>query len=326
MAWSDDSALVLDLGGTFIRFGLYNPSTQPLIEHIRKFKVLDFPGIEEAMQSYLSDLGFTPYKAGLSVAGPAEEDLIVLVNHPWQFSLQALQARFGFDQLCALNDFRAIAYAYPKLSEHDLEPWHEGASMPHTARLVLGPGTGLGLAVLHQLPDDRWFSCPTEGGNIGFAPQTPLQHELLKWANRHLGARVFVEQFVSGPGLVNLANALSDVEGEPLEQPLLADQWVEQMLQADPFALRLLDCFAELLGAYAGDMVLAHGARGGVVLAGGLLPRLNEVFPREMFLAAFQDKGRYQPYLEAVPVHLCQHPEPGLLGAGEYIWSKAGAA
>lgn len=320
MAWSDDSALVVDLGGTFIRFGLYNPSTRPLLEHIRKFKVADFSNLEEAIQAYIGDLGFAPKLLGLSVAGPAEEDHIQLINHPWQFSLSAIQTRFGFAKVSALNDFKAIACATPYFSEDDLSIWQLGRDMPNSARLVLGPGTGLGLAALHPTDNGQWLSCPTEGGNIGFAPQSAFQLELYQWACRHLGSRVYTEQFVSGPGLVNLANALADIEDEVLAQPLLAEQWIEQMVQADPFALRLLDCFAELLGCYAGDMVLAHGARGGVLLAGGLLPRLDAIFPQEMFLASFQDKGRYQPYLDAVPVHLCQHPEPGLLGAGSFIW------
>lgn len=320
---SNSSVLVIDLGGTFVRLGVFHPDSEQPLEHVVKHPVLDYLSLQEAVESYVNQIHHQPRRLSISVAGPAEDDRIELINHPWQFRLSELQCHFALDQIHAMNDFKAIACALPFFTDTDLDEWQQGRVFGQAARIVLGPGTGLGLGVL-QPDSNRSLAFATEGGNIGFAPQSPLQDELLKWARVNLPGRIYVEQFVSGPGLCNLANAMSAIEDEPLSSNVSSAQWVEQMLQAEPFALRVLDCFAELLGSYAGDMVLAHGARSGAYLAGGVVTRLQDIFPREVFLAAFADKGRYAAYLQQVPVYLCQHPEPGLLGAGHYACQQDG--
>lgn len=311
------SVLVVDLGGTFVRFATYQPCSESLLQNVCVYKVADYLSFEEALTAYQTSIPFLPEVISISVAGPAEEDRIELVNHGWTFSLSSIRQVFGFTQTYALNDFKSIACTLPVLRETDLEVWHHGRVGSKAAKIVLGPGTGLGLGVSQPF-EQTHIAFATEGGNIGFAPQSDLQCALFDWARAKLSGRIYVEQLISGPGLCHLAHALADIEDEPLAQTFDSAQWVEEMLQADPFALRVMDCFAELLGSYAGDMVLAHGARAGAYLAGGVMRRLQTVFPREVFLSAFTDKGRYSSYLEQVPVYLCLHPQPGLLGAGIY--------
>lgn len=320
---SNSPVLVIDLGGTFVRLASYQSTSEPVLQQVLKYNVADLLSLSHAIELYLSQNPAKHEMASISVAGPAEDNRVELVNHSWQFSLQDIKSQFHFKRVCAINDFKSIAFALPFIPMDQQEVWQTGRVISQAAKIVLGPGTGLGLGVC-QFERGKHLAFATEGGNIAFAPQSALQDDLFKWARVHLPGRVYVEQFVSGPGLCNLANALAAIEDEPLPDQYSGAQWVEKMLQADSFALRVLDLFAELFGSYCGDMVLAHGARAGAYLAGGVMSRLQDVFPREVFLAAFADKGRYASYLEQVPVYLCQHPEPGLLGAGAYAEQEQG--
>jgi glucokinase len=224
----------------------------------------------------------------------------------------------GLRHLKLINDFTALALALPLLQPHELrQVGGQAASAAQALPLaVIGPGTGLGVAGL--LPDGRgaWVPISGEGGHVTLAAQSPLQWRLLaRLARRH--GHVSAERVLSGPGLGELHRALSEEAGRTMDEPWPAPQIVAQALQAqEPTCLRALELFAQFLGAAAGDLALTLGARGGVYLGGGIVPRLGEWFHGSGFRAAFEAKGRFAEYLRPIAVWVIDSRDaPALRGA-----------
>ncbi len=311
--------LVGDIGGTRARFAL-SPAPGRLVG-ARTLAVADFPGPEAAIRAYLGRAPVPP-EVVLAVATPVEGDEIAFTNAPWRFRASALAAALGARRLAVVNDFTAHALALPALGAEDLEPLGGGVPDPRRPRLVLGPGTGLGTAVL--VPCGTFARpFPTEAGHMSLAPETARERAILA----HLAAHrdhVSRERLVSGPGLVTLVETLAALEGVavPAADPPAV---VAAARAGDPLCREAVDLFTGLLGAYAGDLALAHGARGGVHLVGGLLAALGELFDPALFRRRFEGKGRLASWLAGVPVHRVRRTDTGLLGASRYDFAHAEA-
>ncbi len=262
--------------------------------------------------------------AVLGVAGPIDGDRVRMTNRPWEIDGTALAAQFGIGQVRLVNDFVAAANGIALLEPADLVALQPGDPVAHAPQVVLGAGTGLGVA-FRVWQAGRFVVLAGEGGNSGFAPATPEQCEL--W--RHVHARtgwVGVEQVVSGPGLFNVYEFLRarDAGSGPLPATGLKDgedkaaAIVELALNGnDPLAGRSLDLFIEAYGAAAGDFALDVLARGGVFVAGGIAPRILPRLQRGGFMRAFRSKGRFGEHLARIPVHVVTHAALGVLGARE---------
>jgi len=315
--------LVADIGGTNARFALAgrDASGRPELRAIRELRAAAYPTLAAAARDYLAQSGATDVHRGVfAVASPVTGDAIKITNNPWAFSTRALQAELGLDALLLINDFAAIAHAVPHLHREDVVAIGGGAGHAALASerrdghyVMLGPGTGLGVGGL-MLRDGEPLVLETEGGHVGFAPTTPYELRLLEalWREH---PRVSAERLLSGQGLLNLYRAICAVEGQTPE--LTAPEQVSEQAAAMPDGLcaRCIALFCELLGGFAGDAVLMHGAWDGVYLAGGITQKLLASLQRGGFRSRFEAKGRFEPLLKRVPVLAIAHPQPGLLGA-----------
>jgi glucokinase len=72
--------------------------------------------------------------------------------------------------------------------------------------------------------------------------------------------------------------------------------------------------FLAMLGTIAGNLALMMGARGGVYIAGGIVPRLLDVLARSEFRERFEAKGTYRGYMAAIPTHVIIAPLPAFRG------------
>ncbi len=300
--------LVSDIGGTNARFALVGDDGWPQDEKTLKTK--DFPGVVEAASAYLD--GREVDGVVLVVAGPVESDRIALTNCPWRFSLAETKEALGVDRLTALNDFVAQALAIPRLGSSDQIRLGGGDALDDRPIAVIGPGTGLGVAALIRV-GGRHVPIATEGGHVAFAPKDAVEADVLGLLKERYG-HVSNERLLSGPGLVNFANALGKLQGAELaiESP------AEVAKRADegcPVCADAIDRFNGLLGAAAGDLALTYGARGGVYLTGGMISHLGERFDAERVMRAFVDKGRFRSYLGAIPLFRVLRTDTGLLGA-----------
>lgn len=316
--------VVGDFGGTHARLAVLG-GRQGELERIRILASGDYPRIRDAVGDYLDMEGIRePGEICLAVAGPVEGDTVHLPNTGWRFSRTALQEALGAP-LTVINDFTAQALSLELLGEADLEWYGEPRPGKPGVRAVIGPGTGLGVAL--ALPGGRVLS--SEAGHAGFAPADEHEAEILRLLLPRYG-RVSVERVVSGPGLENLYRANRALaeggrgagpgvpEGRPgdaTDIPSVPAREVSRLAQeGDPVALRAVRDFLGILASFAGDMALTAWATGGVYLSGGMLGKMEPLFDADYFRARFQDKGRFSAFCSGVPVARITAQHPGLLG------------
>jgi glucokinase len=318
--------LVGDVGGTNARFALYDSRSATLCD-LRTIAAVDYPDIGAAIATYLAGLPVavdagTLAEAALAVASPVRDDDVAFTNSPWRFSRRALASRFGWRRLVVLNDFEALALGVPHLAADQLATIRPGVADPAAPRAVLGPGTGLGVSGLVRCgPQDgggRWVALSGEGGHVGFAPTDELEMDLLRFlVQRH--SRASVERVLSGEGLSEL-DAFLTARARLADRRLEPAQVTRRALEhADPVARAALDLFCAILGSVAGDLALTLGARGGVYLGGGILPRILPTLRQSRFVERFLAKGRMSSVLEPVPVHLILDPAAALRGAAAVL-------
>lgn len=314
--------LVADIGGTNARFALARSSgaasQKAELRHARTLLVREHANLRDALTHYLSDVPATerPTVAVLAVASAVTSDSVRFTNSHWSFSIQALRQDMGLQGLLVVNDFAAAARAVPTLNQLDLRPVGRCAHIDSAApgmRVVLGPGTGLGLAALKQDSAGNITVIETEGGHISLAPRNADEFFILDFLMQRFG-RVSYERVLGGEGWLNLYQAWSAKLGHSL-QFQTPEQVSEGARAGDPAARAAMNTMASILGAFAGDAVLVYGAWQGVYLAGGLLTHLLDGESAEAFRVSFQDKGRFSGLLKQTPVLHIVHPDLGNLGA-----------
>lgn len=326
-------ALVGDVGGTNARFALVKQGSVEL-EHIQVFSCADYDNFSEAFNAYFA-LIEQPLvnRACVSFACPIADEISMTNNH-WGFNVKEVQRQLQLQQFILLNDFTAMAYGTLFVDSQDKVLVQRGSSeYSEDSRLVIGPGTGLGVSglvpVQGMAQQLSWQALTTEGGHVSFAPTNELQAQIQAILQRDY-PRVSVERILSGDGILALYKALCEIKQQSVQHTSAAqvtaaamasdmgnpcDDGNESLADSDPIAELTLNTFCEVLGATTGDMVLAQGARGGVYLCGGILPRIESFFMRSHFTREMANKGRFNDYIQQVPVWLCNAQYPGLLGA-----------
>ncbi len=302
--------LVADIGGTNARFGWLAPDSVQ-VEHVQTFPASAHAGPAEAARAYLdglaSNLGaayLAPRAAAFAVATVVGSDRISFTNSGWSFSRAATLRALALDELLILNDFEALALSLPHLrSDQVRNVGPVGLTVPNAAMAVIGPGTGLGVAGIVNA-GTGWVAVPGEGGHASLSAADDFEAALLA-AVRQDFDHVSAERLLSGIGLPVLHQAVCRVQGRALSPPLATELIVERgMTKQDADCSQTLDAFCALLGSFAGNVALIMGARGGVYIGGGIVPRLGERFFESAFRTRFEAKGRFQDYLRAVPTWL----------------------
>jgi glucokinase len=309
--------LVGDIGATHARFGLVSPDGTLL--HSRTSADEDYPAIDDAIAAFLAERGALPMpcQGAIAIASPITGDRVAMTNHPWSFSILALKARFGFDRLEVINDFTALALALPRLTPQDRLMVGGGAAVTGAPIGVLGPGSGLGVSGL-VASGSGWIALTGEGGHATMAPATDRESAVLDRMRRHFD-HVSAERALSGPGLVNLYNTLAELDGVPA-QGFTAAQITDLAIRAaDPLCVETTKMFCAMLGTMAGNLALTLGARGGVYIGGGIVPRLGQTFVQSPFRQSFEAKGRFEAYLAAIPTFVVTHPLPAFLGCAALL-------
>jgi glucokinase len=304
--------LIGDIGGTNARFALVDPDGLPAEE--RTLRVADYPGLVEAAQAYLA--GRQVEEAVIAVATPVEGDAISFTNAPWSFSVREAQRQLDLARLAVINDFVAQALAVPHLLPSEREQIGRGEPLPDRPIGVIGPGTGLGVSALVG-PSGAMTALPTEGGHASLAPAAPRELALLGRLLARFG-HVSKERALSGPGLLNIAQGLAEVDGVSIAADTPEAVTRQARDGSCPVCREAALMFSALLGSAAGDLALIYGARGGVYIAGGLCLSLGDLFDRVAFRRRFEDKGRFRRYLEPIPTYLVTRGDTGLLGAARH--------
>ncbi|HWP19233.1 MAG TPA: glucokinase [Burkholderiaceae bacterium] len=318
--------LVGDVGGTNARFAwMAGPDTG--LEKVVTLPVAEHAGLREAIEHYLRSEGLPrPAGAAIGIANPVMGDRVQMTNHDWSFSIRELQQALGLGRLLVLNDFTALALALPGLTPNERRQVGGGEPVAGAPVALLGAGTGLGVSGL--VPSSpmagwgrgpaRWIPLEGEGGHVTLAATDDREEAVLRLLRRRHG-HVSAERAVSGPGLENLYQAVCELDGkaaQPLDAPVIAQT---ALRHGDACCVAALELFCAFLGTVAGNLALTLGARGGVYIGGGIVPRLGHWFDGSRFRERFEAKGRFRPYLEAIPTWVVQAQAPGLLGAARAL-------
>jgi glucokinase len=312
---SSETWLVGDIGATNARFGLVSPQGGRL--HTRTLPVQDYPTISDAIIAYVGDRGGLPMprQGAIAIASAITGDRVAMTNHPWSFSVSALRSQLGFDRLEVLNDFTALALALPHLKPEERLTVGDGTAAQGAPLGVIGPGSGLGVSGM--IPSGTgWIALAGEGGHATMAPATDRESAVLERLRRHFD-HVSAERVLSGPGLVNLYNALASLDGIPSRGYTAAQ--ITDAGADDPLCAEATTLFCAMLGTIAGDLALTLGARGGIYIGGGIVPRLGERFVQSPFRARFVAKGRFSDYLAAIPTYVVTHPLPAFIGCAAVL-------
>jgi len=310
-------ALIGDVGGTNARFALRGP--RGTLSRTRVLACGDYRGLGEAVEAYLSDVAAAsrPTRAALAVASPITGDRVAMTNRSWSFSIAELKRRLKLAELTVINDFVATALAVPGLKPGDTIKIGPGKAAGGTPVAVLGPGTGLGVSLL--IPDGRhWLPVATEGGHVTLPAADAADEAIIAPLRARFG-HVSAERVLSGPGLVNLYLALAATQGKRADDLGPADITDRALAGRDRLAAAALERFCGLLGTVAGDLALTAGARGGVYIAGGIVPRLGRYLARSPFRARFEAKGRFRSYLRAIPTYVVTAEQPALAGLSRLL-------
>ncbi len=307
--------LVADVGGTNARFGLVTePGGRP--EAIAVLLGADHEGLPEAVAAYLADHagGVRPGAACLAVAGPIDGDRYHLTNSAWSGSARDL----GLPEVTLLNDFEALAVALPYLDD-DVLVSLGGPAPTRGVKAVLGPGTGLGVAGLVPAREG-WVPIPGEGGHVAVPVVTEREHQVVRALRAEGMAHVVAEHLLSGPGLSRLRHALSLVDGVPV-----ADLPAAEIVRRtdDPLSVEAVEIFCGLLGTFAGNVALTLGARGGVYLGGGVLPRIADRLRTGDFRRRFDITPDLGDYLSSISTNLIAGGQPALTGAAAWLAQRS---
>ncbi|WP_370033338.1 glucokinase [Qipengyuania mesophila] len=309
----------VDIGGTHARFAIATVADDGSITlgEPETLHTEDHASFQTAWEDFRERMGGTlPPRVAMAIAGPVGGEVIRFTNNPWIIRPALVRDKLGVEDYCIVNDFEAVAHAVARVGDDQfIHLTGPDKPLAPTGRLsVLGPGTGLGVAHLYREPDGTYRVSATEGGHIDFAPLDQIDDAILaRLRKRH--TRVSVERVVAGPAISDIYQTLAAMEGRPVAEEDDIAIWKRGQDGSDSLAAAAVDRFCLSLGSVAGDIALAQGGFGGVVIAGGLGYRIRDTLVKSGFAERFKAKGRFQELMASIPVKLITHPQPGLFGA-----------
>lgn len=306
-------AIVADIGGTFARFARVN-LTNLHLDKIEIYPCADFASIESVFRTYQAQYSLQEItQAAIAIACPVLDDLVCMTNCHWQFSIKTLKNTLGLSELRVINDFNAIAMSIPVLAQHELVQIGNGHANVDKVKVVLGAGTGLGVAYL-ALNQGLYTAYAGEGGHADWGAKTEQEwfiYNFLKNKYPHVSH----ERLLSGHGLENLYQAITAYHHQERESLKAAEIIALAVRQECFIAQAAVSQFFACLGTYAGDLALTFGAFGGIFIAGGIVPRLLSLMPHSEFRTRFEEKGRFSDFNALIPTFVITAEQPGILGA-----------
>lgn len=300
--------LLADIGGTKARFAVLRDGRLGAVETLA---TRDYTNAIDAIRHFLGQRSDDPIdSAVIAGAGPVQDGRCALTNASWVLDSRELATTFGLRRAKVVNDLVALAWAAPELVASDVVAIGRGREVPSQPIVLIAPGTGLGMACFN--PDGAW-AMASEGGHATLASGTDEEAAVVKFLHRRYG-HVSAERVLSGGGLVNLHDALTDRPGAQPRSPSPEEIVRTAIDGRSRTARQALDMFCAFLGSVAGNAALTFAARGGVLIAGGIAPRIIGHLRKSDFRERFESKGRFRDYLVSIPTRIVVRPDPAFLG------------
>src|SRR3990167_358403 len=323
-------SLVIDIGGTYSRLAIMNQDHQ--IDHKQTYINYTHASFTDIINKYLNtykkDLNDCQ-RCCIAVAGPVKKGYAKLTNINWELKTEKLLQDLPFKQIKLLNDFHALGYCIPLLTAEDLLTLQAGKRSHHHVKVIVGAGTGLGVAHIKQKPTTLEVY-PSEGGHIDFAPINQCQIALLQFLMDKY-EHVSVEHILSGHGIEhifefvclehNIKDEINHFDVSNYTAEDITGQKVIQLSleQRHPLAIEAIQLFSEIYAAYLGNLALHTLPYGGIYITGGIARHILPFLQNETFLQIFKNKGRMSHLLEEIPIYYILNQNANLLGAGYYL-------
>jgi glucokinase len=308
----DTVRVVADVGATNTRLALFDEATAEF-HALGTFVNRDYPRLQDVVSRWLEEQGIAPTRACIAIASPLAGDHVAMVNMDWHFSRSAFAEETGLSPVTWINDFVANAYALPHLAASERSELHPGTPGGLEKFAAIGPGTGRGGATV-QHTAEGWMATACEPGHAGLSPANAVELAVFDaLLDEH--DNIYTELLVSGPGLQRLYRTLAVVTDRNAAALSPADISGRALAGEDPLCVESLELFCALLGSACGDFLLSTGARDGLYLAGGIVPRMIPFLKSSSFHQRLCSKGAMGPVLQQVPVYVVTAPQPGLIGA-----------
>ena len=311
--------LLADIGGTYARFAYGGPGeTSPKIIGVYPYEAFpSFSGLLgqvklDCQRLSLPEAGLT--QICLAVAATPARNEIRLTNNAWCFTIDEVVKYLGCSHIRVVNDFAATARCLPHLGAENRVAVGVGSSLVGQPMVAIGPGSGTGVSSIAFDIEGRAMVLAGEGGHVDFSPIGDLEVAVMQYLRNGYG-RVSIERILSGPGITNLYRALGEINDRPT--PLDSSEAIgaAALTGQEATAVETMNLFFAVLGSAAGDFALTLGARGGVYIAGGIVPHYIDLMKDSDFRARFEAKGRFASFNESIGTYVITHPHPGLLGA-----------
>ena len=310
--------LLGDIGGTHARWA-WQESADSALQDVSVQACRASPTLLDSARTYLAATGHAqPHSAGIGIATAVTGDVVHMTNNPWTFSIKELKQSLDLKHCLLLNDFTALALSLPALAASELRSVGSGVAVAGAPIALIGPGTGLGVSGLLRSAGGQYCPLSGEGGHATLAAADEHESALLSLLRGRFG-HVSAERLLSGPGLVELYRASCELHGRTARNLTPAEVSSAALDASDPDCLASAHYFAAFLGTTAGNLALTLGALGGLYIGGGVVPRLGAAFNAALFRQRFEDKGRYQDYLRAIPCWIITASAPALLGASRAL-------
>lgn len=309
--------VAVDIGGTHARFALASAQAGRVTKLGKEvtLKTAEHASLQTAWEEFGRVSGQAlPRAAAIAIACPVAGEVLKLTNNPWIIRPARIGDKLKVDRFTLINDFEAVGHAVACAdAAHFTHLCGPDLPLPTTGLIsIIGPGTGLGVASVWRDGDDYRVQA-SEGGHIDFAPLDSIEDAILARLRQRY-RRVSVERVISGPGIVEIYEALAAIEDRAVKTMDDKTLWPLALSGTDSLAAAAADRLCLSLGSVAGDITLAQGGAA-TVIAGGLGLRLKDTLARSGFAERYRAKGRFEGLMASLPVKLITHPEPGLFGA-----------
>lgn len=311
-----------DIGGTKTLLQVFRAGEENAPALRKSYPSAAYVGLAEILDEFFREAGIRDIAAAcFALACPISGRKAKLTNLPWVVDADVLATRFGIAQVSLINDFEAVGFGVAVADGDDLLQLQQGAAQAYGVRIVVGAGTGLGVAWL-SWQGEGYAVYPSEGGHMDFAPTDATQYALLQYLQQRHG-HVSYERIVSGPGLVAIFEFLRDTQRAVPSDELVAAMHMGDAAAAiagfsergEVIAMQALGLFSQIYGAFVGNIALAALPRGGVYVAGGIAAKITAQMQHGGFMRAFLNKGRFNDLLSTLPLFVVTNPQIGLLGA-----------
>ncbi|WP_108662693.1 glucokinase [Acuticoccus kandeliae] len=307
--------LIADIGGTNVRFSVQAEVHSPRRDY-ETVHTHDFPDFASAVQTVLDKTAIMPHALLIAAAGPIVGGHTKLTNAEWLIDPEKLRAELNLDTVITFNDFEGVALALPTLTDDQVMQIGGGESIPREPRVVIGPGTGLGVAAL-VYGDQCYRPLAGEGGHVDMGPVSDRDFAIWPHIARFHG-RITGETLLSGNGLVRIYRAIVAADAARDRGCAEGADVTSAAHEGDPVAEEALDLFFTYLGRLAGDLSLIFLPKGGVYIAGGIVPRLADRLAASPFRVAFEDKAPHRAIVEEMPTFLITEPKPAIAGMASF--------